>query len=229
MEKEEPTLKPGELVLFKNNQVIAFNKPCGIPVQDDKTGDRSLLSMAQAYCQRPLHLLHRIDRPASGVVLFAKTNKALRSINRQFQDREVEKTYLAITTKGKLPPAGELRHFLTKNAKLNKSFITETKQAGSKQAILQYKIVAGSDNYNLLQVVLQTGRHHQIRAQMAGSDCPIKGDVKYGFRRSNKDKSINLHAWKLAFRHPVSAERIEITAPWPDNDIWPVFQNLVTT
>ena len=228
MQVKDTNFRPGELVLFKNNQVIAFNKPYGIPVQEDKTGDPSLLKMAQAYCQKKLHLLHRIDRPASGIVLFAKTSKALRSINLQFQNRTIEKTYLAIVSKKSPAPSGEIRNFLIKSAKLNKSFITESTRPGSKEAILRYQTIADSEKYNLMQVSLLSGRHHQIRVQLAGIDCPIKGDVKYGFRRSNKDKSINLHAWKIALRHPVSDERIEITAPPPTNDIWPLFQNLVS-
>ena len=228
MQEKETTLRPGELVLFKNNQVIALNKPSGIPVQDDKSGASSLLAMAQAYCQKTLYLVHRIDRPASGVVLFAKTPKALKGINEQFQNRSVEKTYLAITAKNSIPPSGELRNFLKKNQKLNKSFLSAGTATGAKEALLQYDTLLTSDNYHLLQILLRTGRHHQIRAQLAGIGCPIKGDVKYGSRRSNRDRSINLHAWKLAFRHPISSERIEITAPFPAGDIWPIFEKLST-
>lgn len=214
-------------ILKKNQQFIIFNKPCGIPVQDDKTGDKSLLAMAEAYCKKKLHLLHRIDRPASGIVLFGKTNKSLTSINQQFQDRKIQKTYLAVVGKSDIEKEGTITNFLKKNGKSNKSVLLNAFETGSKEAILKYDIISESDKYQLLKIDLLTGRHHQIRAQLAGIGCPIKGDVKYGFKRSNKDRSINLHAWKIQFHHPVTGEIEQIVAPLPTNDIWPLFETLI--
>ncbi len=211
-------------VIYKSNQIIGFNKPSGWPVQEDKTKDRSFLSAAQSYCNKKLHLIHRIDRPASGVVLFAKTEKALKSINRQLQERSVGKTYLAIIQKSEIPSEGQLIHYLKKNGKINKSFTSETPTESAKEAIMQYRVVSDSNNYLLLQIALISGRHHQIRAQLAAIGCPIKGDTKYGFRRANKDRSINLHAWKLEIRHPISKETVLMEAPIPQNDIWGIFE-----
>ncbi len=216
-----------ELVIYKNNQLLALNKPAGLGVQADKTDDKALLNLAEIYTKGKVLLTHRIDRPASGVVLFAKTKGALVNLNAQFQERTIKKIYLAVV--GVLPNGeekGELVHFLRKNGKTNKSYVAEEKQSNAKKAILSYELLESIDNYHLLRVELFTGRHHQIRAQMSAAGAPIKGDVKYGFRRNNPDRSIHLHAWQLHFDHPVSLERVELTAPVPDEPVWNAFKIL---
>lgn len=216
--------KIGDLVLYKNNQLIAFNKPANVPVQEDKTGDKSLLGLAEIYTKAKLDVIHRLDRPATGVVLFAKTHGALVSLNEQFKNRQVQKVYLAVVKDAPPQPEGTLIHYLRKNAKDNRSIATAEEVSGSKKAILHYKLLGSSDNYHLLEIQLVTGRHHQIRAQLSAIGCPVKGDTKYGFKRSNADHSIHLHAWKLRFLHPVSNEMEEIVAPVPTEDaVWNAF------
>ncbi len=220
-----PSSNIGDWVIYKNNQLIAFNKPPGIPVQADKTGDKSLHQLAEIYCKSKLYLIHRIDRPASGVVVFAKNKKAVGLLTDQFKQRTVRKTYLAVV-KNK-PPEEEstLRHFLIKNQKANKSEAREEEVPGSKVAELKYRTMGSSDHYHLLQLELLTGRHHQIRAQLAATGNPVKGDVKYGFRRSNKDRSIHLHAWKLSFKHPISQQLETLVAELPPDPVWDFFRD----
>ena len=215
----------GDLVLYKNNQLIAFNKPPNVPVQDDKSQDKSLLALGEIYTKQKLHLIHRLDRPTSGVVLFAKTENALIALNEQFQHREVRKIYLAVVKE--MPPKmeGTLVHFLRKNARQNRSIASATETPGSKRAELTYAYRKSIDNYHLLEIELITGRHHQIRAQLSAIGCPIKGDDKYGFKRANPDRSIHLHARKLRFTHPTTAETDEIIAPVPKGDpVWEAFE-----
>lgn len=220
----------GDLVLYKNNQLIALNKPAGVGVQADRTGDKALIDLAEIYCKSKLYLPHRIDRPASGVVLFTKNKNALAILNEAFRGSEVKKTYLAVVKNAPDSPNGTLVHFLKKNGRTNRSKAFEIKQPNTKKAILHYRTLDSSDHYHLLEIQLETGRHHQIRTQLAAIDCPIKGDVKYGFRRNNPDRSIHLHAWKLEFKHPVSEEKEEIIAPLPTDDvIWQVFQEKMLT
>ena len=214
----------GDWVIYKNNQLIAFNKPPGIPVQSDKTGDKSLQQLGEIYCKSKLFIVHRIDRPASGIVIFAKNKKAVGLLNDQFKNRTVKKTYLAVVKNKPNNAEGAVQHFLVKHQKSNKSVVVEAGAANSKKAALKYKLLGGSDNYHLLELELVTGRHHQIRAQLAALNNPIKGDVKYGFRRSNKDRSIHLHAWKLSFDHPVSKEKINLTANPPIDPVWNFFK-----
>ena len=216
-----------ELVVYKNNQLLALNKPAGLAVQMDKTEDKALLNLAEIYTKGTVLLTHRIDRPASGLVLFAKTKGALANINAQFQDRSIKKIYLAVVSE--LPDGkakGELIHFLKKNGKNNKSFVVEASTSGAKEARLSYELLEQIDHYYLLKVELFTGRHHQIRAQMSAANAPIKGDVKYGFRRNNPDRSIHLHAWELYFNHPVSGERVKLQAPVPKETVWDAFKTL---
>jgi len=213
----------GDLVLYKNNQLIAFNKPPGLPVQDDKTGDKSLAALAQIYCKGPVHLVHRLDRPASGVVLFARTHSALVDLNEQFKQRKVKKTYLALVGQAPPEPEGKLIHYLQKNARQNRTIAHVVEVPNSDYAELSYRQINASDNYFLLEIDLHTGRHHQVRAQLAAIGCPIKGDNKYGFKRANRDRSIHLHAWKLAFEHPVSREKVELVAPVPEDNLWRSF------
>lgn len=210
----------GDLVLYKNNQMIAFNKPVGIPVQSDKTGDKPMLDFAEIYTKSKLHLLHRLDRPVSGVVLFAKAKTALVSINEQFKQREVKKIYWAVVQNKPAEESGRLEHYVIKNGRKNRSFASDEKIPDSKHAVLTYRLLASIDRYHLLEIELESGRHHQIRAQLSIIGSPVKGDVKYGFRRGNKDRSIHLHARKLIFTHPVSGEKQEIIANTPDDVVW---------
>ena len=224
MQEDSPQISISELVVYKNNQLIAFNKPSTMPVQSDKTGDKALLDLAEIYCKSAVYLIHRLDRPASGVALFAKNKKALAHLNQQFQDRKIEKTYLAVVKNRPSKDKDTLVHFLKKNGKSNSSKVVEEQSSGSKKAELSYELIGSIDNYHLLKIELKTGRHHQIRAQLAAIDCPIKGDVKYGFRRGNRDRSIHLHAWKLGFEHPVSTEKVILEVAPPDEVIWNAFK-----
>jgi 23S rRNA pseudouridine1911/1915/1917 synthase len=170
-----------------------------------------------------LGIPHRLDRPVSGAVVFAKTSKALSRMARQFKEKEVEKIYHAIVEENPKPESGTLEHYLTRNTKQNKSYVHGKEVPNSKWACLHYRKLASSDNYHLLEVILETGRHHQIRAQLAGMGWVIKGDRKYGARRTNKNGGISLHARRVSFVHPVSKEQVEVLAPYPKMDIFPVF------
>ncbi len=218
--------QPGSLVIYRNNQLIAFDKPPGVPVQADKTGDKSLLQLGEIFCKTRLYPLHRLDRPASGVVLFAKSAAAATQLGEQFRQRAVAKTYLAVVKDLPSQPPGQVTHFLRKEGLRNRSRVSETAAAGSRQADLSYRVLGSSAQYHLLEVILHTGRHHQIRAQLAALGSPVKGDVKYGARRGNRDRSVHLHAWKLGFRHPVSGEPVELKVPPPANDpLWQAFRS----
>ncbi len=228
MKKSNKLSKPidqniGDWVILKNNQFIVFNKPPTIAVQSDKTKDKCLKDLAEIYTKQKLFLCNRIDRPASGLVIYAKNKKAAAFISNQFQSKEIQKTYLAVV---KAPIEKKNAHLidqLEKNEKLNKSFIVKEATKHSKLAELKYNLLDTSDNYSLLEIDLITGRHHQIRAQLANIGQAIKGDVKYGFRRSNKDRSIHLHAWKMSFKHPISKEMINLKAPFPKEGLWDFF------
>lgn len=219
-------------VLFEDNHIIAINKKCGEITQGDKTGDKTLPDMVKEYLKEKYNkpgnvfcgVTHRLDRPTSGVVLFAKTSKALSRMNELFRKDEVTKTYWAIVKNKPKQEAGTLKHYLLKNEKQNKSYAYDTQKPQSKLAILHYKVIAKSDNYYLLEINLETGRHHQIRCQLATIGCFIKGDLKYGFARSNPNAGISLHARRASFVHPVSKEEIEIIAPTPTDDIWKEFK-----
>lgn len=192
-----------------------------MPAQADKTGDESLLQWAENQCEHPLHPVHRLDRPASGVLLLAKTAAAMTEMQRQFQQHTVEKEYLAVV--GALPPEteGTLVHYLQKTGGQNRATAFAEARPNTERAELHYRLLGSSQRYHLLLVRLVTGRHHQIRAQLAAIGCPIKGDVKYGSRRGNRDRSIHLHAWRLAFEHPGSGEWIALEAPVPLEDpVW---------
>jgi 23S rRNA pseudouridine1911/1915/1917 synthase len=222
-------------ILFEDNHIIAVNKHVAEIVQADKTGDQSLEQLIKVYIrekyEKPgeafLGVVHRIDRPVSGVVLFARTTKALTRLNVMFQEKSVEKIYWAIV-KEKPPKAEDtLTHYLVRNTKSNKSYCYKKEVEGSKLAILHYKLLASSDLYHLLEINLETGRHHQIRSQMATIGCSIKGDLKYGFPRSNKDGGISLHSRKVTFVHPVRNEKITIEAPPPDDSLWKAFSKIL--
>lgn len=215
-------------VVYEDNHIIAVNKTCREIVQGDKTGDTPLSDMVKHYLKEKYNkpgnvfagVTHRLDRPVTGLVLFAKTSKALSRLNEMFRTGDVKKTYWAIVKNRPPRPEGELVHYLTRNEKQNKSYAWDVEKPGSKKAILHYKIVARSDNYYLLEIDLKTGRHHQIRCQLARMGCPIKGDLKYGAERSNPDGGISLHARRIAFIHPVSKLPIKLVAPVPSDNLW---------
>lgn len=218
-----------EQIIFEDNHLLVINKKVGQLVQGDKTGDESLLELIKDFIkkrdQKPgnvfLGLVHRIDRPTSGLVIYAKTSKALTRLTQMVKNREIEKTYWAIVPKVDIPQSQSLVHYLAKNEKTNKATVFPRATEGAKEAILTYNIVKVFDNYQLLEIDLETGRHHQIRAQLAKTGVPIKGDLKYGAARSNPDGGISLHARKLEFIHPVTKETLELTAPVPQNDaVW---------
>jgi len=218
-------------ILYEDNHLIAVYKRSSDLAQGDKTGDSSLDNEVKRYLEEKykkpgeafLGVVHRLDRPVSGVLLFARTSKALERLNEMFRTKQVKKLYLAIVKER--PPQDEatIRHFLKKNEKQNKSYVYDTEVKGSKEATLTYRLLGRSEKYYLLEVELHSGRHHQIRAQLASIGCPIKGDLKYGFPRSNEDGSISLLARKLEFIHPVRKEPVSITAHLPEGDIWSVF------
>jgi len=215
-------------ILFEDNHLIVINKRCGDIVQGDKTGDTPLNEVVKSYIKtkykKPgavfLGTIHRLDRPTSGVVIYAKTSKALERMNKQFRDKAISKTYWALVAKGKIPEHGHLEDYLIKNPKNNKSQSTQKDRKGAKLAVLNYRKIHDFDRYELLDIDLETGRHHQIRVQLSERGAPIKGDLKYGSPRSNPDAGISLHARKIEFTHPVTKEHIEITAAVPLNKIW---------
>ena len=216
-------------VLYEDNHIIAVNKTCKEIVQGDKTGDVPLSEIVKAYIKdkykKPgevfLGVTHRLDRPTSGVVLFARTSKALARLNAMFQSHEqIRKTYWAIVQGAPKLPEARLENYLIRNEAQNKSYIANAGSKDAKQAILTYKTLTVGEHYSLLEINLETGRHHQIRCQLAAIGCPIKGDLKYGAKRSNPDGGICLHARQIAFEHPVSHEQIVITAPTPDDNLW---------
>lgn len=218
-------------VLYEDNHIIVVNKNSGEIVQGDKTGDVPLSDIVKNWIKdkynKPgnvfLGVVHRLDRPVQGVVVFAKTSKALSRLNDMFRTADVHKTYWAITKNRPEEPEGTLTHWLVRNEKQNKSYAYDTEKPNAKKAVLHYKLLAESDNYNLMEINLMTGRHHQIRCQMAHIGCPIKGDLKYGAKRSNIDGSISLLARKIEFVHPVSKEQITVVAPLPDDTLWRSF------
>lgn len=221
-------------ILYEDNHIIVVNKAAGEIVQGDKTGDESLCESLKKFLKEKYNkpgnvfvgLPHRLDRPVSGVVVFAKTSKALERLNEMFRNGNVKKIYWAITKEAPQEHEAELSHWILRNEKKNKSFAYNKEVKGSKHALLHYRHIAASQNYNLIEVELKTGRHHQIRCQLSAIGCPIKGDLKYGAKRSNPDGSISLHARSVEFTHPVSKEHIKITAPVPQEPLWQSFENL---
>ena len=219
-------------VLYEDNHIIIINKAAGEIVQGDKTGDKSLCDTMKAYIKEKyakpgnvfIGLPHRLDRPVSGIVVFAKTSKALERLNHMFSEGNVKKIYWALTKGIPVPAEAEIESWILRNEKMNKSFSYPKEVKGSKRAILHYRLAAASQNYNLIEVELKTGRHHQIRCQLSSIGCPIKGDLKYGAQRSNPDGSISLHARYIEFTHPVSKELIAVTAPLPDDRLWQSFE-----
>lgn len=215
-------------VVYEDNHIIIVNKQSGEIVQGDKTGDTPLSDIVKQYIKEKynkpgnvfLGVVHRLDRPVSGLVVFAKTSKALSRLNEMFRTGDVHKTYWAIVKKNDIAPEATLTDWLTRNERQNKSYAHNREVPGAKKAVLSYKVRSMSDNYMLLEVRLMTGRHHQIRCQLAHMGCPIKGDMKYGSPRSNPDGSISLMSRRVEFVHPVSKETIAVEAPVPDDRLW---------
>lgn len=219
-------------VLHIDNHTIVVNKQPSDIVQGDKTGDETLAEKVKEYLKVKFNkegnvfcgVVHRLDRPTSGALVFARTSKGLSRLNEQFRDKSTRKVYWAVVEKAPEQKTGRLEHFLKKNEKQNKSFAHTLEVDGSKKAVLSYTLIKSSDKYHLLEIELETGRHHQIRCQLATIGCVIKGDLKYGAKRSNKDGSIHLHARKLEFNHPTTQELIRILAPVPNDPLWQYFE-----
>jgi len=219
-------------ILYEDNHLIIVNKNCGDIVQADPSGDISLEMMVKDYLKKKydksgevfLGVVHRVDRPVSGIVIFARTSKALLRLNSMFQEKKIRKTYWAIVKD--LPPdeAGTLTHYIVRNTKTNRSYAYLKDCPRSKKAVLHYKHIASSDRYHLLEIMLETGRHHQIRCQLAAIGCSIRGDLKYGYPRSNPNGGISLHARRIQFIHPVKTEELDVIAPIPDDKLWKIFE-----
>ncbi len=222
-------------VLYEDNHLIAINKTAGTLVQGDSTGDECLADMVKAYLKEKYDkqgnvfagVVHRIDRPVSGVVIFAKTSKALARLNEQFKVRNIKKTYWAVVKNKPNPPEGNLVHYLTKDQATNKSKAFISEKPNTKKAELHYQVIAQSQTYYLVEVQPITGRHHQIRVQLASIGCPIKGDLKYGFDRPNANGSIHLHARSITFNHPTQKNEITLVAPVPNDSLWQAFTSLI--
>ncbi len=232
--KDRQLIPVSERILFEDNHLIVVNKLPSEIVQGDKTGDTSLIDDVKAYLKFAYNkpgnvfagLVHRIDRPVSGAVVLAKTSKALSRMTMMVKDRDFAKTYLAIVKNRPKDESGTLEHYLKKNETMNKSFVTSANTSGAKLARLNYRLISSSNSFHLIEIELLTGRHHQIRAQLSAIGCPIKGDLKYGSERSNPDASICLHAWKLAFEHPVQKTPVDISATLPETAPWNFFSSL---
>ncbi len=223
-------------VIYEDNHIIIVNKHPGEIVQGDKTGDEPLCDTVKRYLKEKYNkpgnvfcgVVHRLDRPVWGLVVFARTSKALARLNAMFRDGEVKKTYRAITRFKPSEPEARLTGYITSTERNNKSYVTPNPRPGAKEAILSYRLIASSDRYHLLEVNLETGRKHQIRVQLASIGCPIKGDLKYGDKRSNPDGSISLQAHKIEFIHPVSHEPVCVEAPIPQSDnLWQAFETIL--
>lgn len=229
-------MKNDLLILYEDNHLIVVNKTTSDLVQKDSTGDDALVDRLKDYIKKKYHkpgevflgVTHRLDRPVSGLVVFARTSKALARMNALFREDKIKKTYWAIVKNRPEKEEDTLIHYITRNSKQNKSYCHDSEVKDSKRAELSYRLLASSDKYHLLEIDLKTGRHHQIRTQLAAIGCPIKGDLKYGFPRSNPDGGISLHARSISFIHPVSKEEINIQADPPGEDVlWKYFTDRV--
>jgi 23S rRNA pseudouridine1911/1915/1917 synthase len=212
--------KISELVLYKDHHIMVFNKPGGLPTQDDKSGDPSLHRMAMAYAHRDLYVIHRLDRRVSGVLAFAKTKPAAAHLSKQWKEQKVKKIYIGIVPSMEIPERGQLTHYLTYDNKKNISYAHKEQVADSDEAQLHYQVLQQLDNFMVLRIDLISGRKHQIRAQLAAIDLPIRGDIKYGSKRTNPDEAIDLHAYKMHFQHPSKQDRQKIVAPLPEGSLW---------
>ena len=215
-------------VVYEDNHIIIVYKESGEIVQGDKTGDTPLAETVKEYIKEKYHkpgnvflgVVHRLDRPVAGLVVFARTSKALSRLNEMFRKGEVHKTYWTITQNVPAEETGTLTNWMTRNEKQNKSYAYDREVPGAKKAVLKYRVIGHSARYHLLEITLLTGRHHQIRCQLAHIDCPIKGDLKYGARRSNPDGSISLLSHRVQFIHPVSGKEIDVVSPLPEDKLW---------
>lgn len=214
-------------VVYEDDYLLCINKSPGVSVQRDKTDGASLEEIARTESSF-IGIVHRIDKPASGIVVFAKKKSVLASLNREVRDRQWEKRYWAIVEGTPPDKEGQLHHYLRKNGRLNKSFVYETSSDGTKEARLIYTHIGSSDRYNFLFVELTSGRHHQIRSQLAHIGCPIKGDIKYGAKRTNRGGGISLHAWSLELKHPVTGVPMKLVADPPDDVLWNLFSEAMT-
>lgn len=218
-------------ILYEDNHLIAVNKRCGEIVQADLTGDTPLEQKVKDYIKRKynkpgevfLGVVHRVDRPVSGVVLFARTSKSLIRLNQMFQDKTIRKTYWAVVKERPPKDSDTLVHYIVRNTRVNRSYAHISERSNSQKAILHYRCIASSDNYYLLEIDLETGRHHQIRCQLAAIGCPIRGDLKYGYPRSNPNGGIHLHALQMQFKHPVKEEKMLLKASPPEDELWQAF------
>jgi 23S rRNA pseudouridine1911/1915/1917 synthase len=230
-------MQNGIEVLYEDNHIIILNKSISDLVQRDITGDETLAEKLEQYLKKKydkpgnvfVGIPHRLDRPVSGVVVFAKTSKALTRLSAMFKEKEISKTYWAVVESTPEKPEARLVHYLMRNTKINKSFAYDSPRKYTKESQLEYKVIAQSDKYSLLEINLITGRHHQIRCQLTKIGHPIRGDVKYGFKRPNEDGGINLHARHIHFMHPVKKEEVRVTAPLPKEKVWGIFSDILKT
>lgn len=211
-------------LLYEDKDIIIVNKPGTVPIQKDSSKDLSLFELVHQYCGGDLQLIHRLDRPVSGAVVFAKHLQAAVPLFLQFEQRSVEKMYFAIVHEKPLLSKGTLLHYLEKSSKYNRSIAHLEERPNTKKAILEYEIIGVNEHFHLLKIVLHTGRHHQIRVQLDAIGSPIRGDAKYGFRRANKSRSINLHSRFLRIAHPITKKEISVVAPFPTSPIWTSFR-----
>ncbi len=212
--------KISELVLYKDHHLLALNKPAGLPSQQDPTEDTSAHRMAMAYAHRDLYLVHRLDRRVSGVLLFAKTKPDASFLAKQWEAKKVKKIYFGIVPAKEISPIGQLTHYLTYDQKQNITTAHDQMQPGAEEAILHYEVIQLLENFMVLKIDLISGRKHQIRAQLAAIGCPIRGDIKYGSKRTNPDASIDLHAYSLQFQHPTKQQYMKVVAPLPEEGLW---------
>lgn len=221
-------------IIYEDNHIIIVNKAPGEIVQGDKTGDEPLVETLKQWLKEKYNkpgnvfcgVVHRLDRPVGGLVVFAKTTKALTRLNEMFRNGKIEKTYWALSRNKPEQSEGRLVHFITTTEHNNKSYASLTERSNSKRAVLTYRLLGSSEHYNLIEVKLETGRKHQIRVQLSAIGCPIKGDLKYGDKRSNPDGSISLMARRIRFVHPVSKQEIDVTAPLPEDSLWQAFDKI---
>ncbi len=212
--------KISDLILYKDHHVIALNKPSGLATQQDKSGESNAHQMAMAYAHRDLYMVHRLDQRVSGVLLFAKTKDAAKYLGNQWKERSTRKMYFGIVPKSEIPASGVLTHFLTLDNKTNFTTAHKERSEDAYESTLEYKVVQQLENFMVLEIQLISGRKHQIRAQLAAIDIPIRGDIKYGSKRTNEDGSIDLHAYSIEFLHPSTKKPMKIDAPFPEGGLW---------
>ena len=209
-----------DLVLYKDHHIIALNKPSGLATQQDQSGDKNAHQMAMAYAHRDLYIIHRLDQRVSGVIVFAKTKDAAAFLSKQWEEKATNKIYIGIVPTAPIPESGTLKHYLTYDNKNNVTTAHDDLESGGAESILEYKIIQQLENFMVLQIRLITGRKHQIRAQLAAIGVPIRGDIKYGSKRTNEDGAIDLHAYSLEFIHPSTKKLFRIVAPFPETSLW---------